>query len=373
MTQEPELNPVKRYPSRTQPFDGESYQSFRLRFAARTIQTADALDRFLYKRSRSATWFTQSSMLRYSQLTGLTLDQVRRMMPSVPVRRHDYRMSTLLGHEFYLSLMELRSRRICPDCIRQAPYHRAIWSIYGARACEEHRVTLISDCPKCGEPLTWRTKTPIMCGECGFDLAKAPSTPHQHDVRKDAPIYFLQRLLLGTLDLPEGMADLTPYEFLSICQLVQSRFLPRQLFSSPAPAYLYSGFQKIIGDRERLILSLKLLAKPWLIEPPPFTAQAVANMRNLQQMLEAKQRGKWMLDVLDRTFNDFPYHLEWRRGDRGPNVKPEVIAYHREQDRQSKERLRQKRDEIRRSRKPKRRYRRKTVQDEEKTVGTTAR
>ena len=74
-------------------------------------------------------------------------------------------------------------RRVCPDCLGESLHYRAIWDLGFFEVCPIHRRVLISNCPECRAPLTWRCDdlAECRCGQC--DLAKVPEAPEQVDDR----------------------------------------------------------------------------------------------------------------------------------------------------------------------------------------------
>ncbi len=45
-------------------------------------------------------------------------------------------------------------RKVCPACLHEAAYHRAIWDLSFISACPHHSVLLVDEC-SCGQPLRW--------------------------------------------------------------------------------------------------------------------------------------------------------------------------------------------------------------------------
>ena len=72
----------------------------------------------------------------------------------------------------------LRNSRvaICPACIRDDGYARAVWDLRIVRACPRHKLMLLNQCPGCGKPISWLRPQVATC-RCGEDLASAMSDP----------------------------------------------------------------------------------------------------------------------------------------------------------------------------------------------------
>jgi hypothetical protein len=66
-------------------------------------------------------------------------------------------------------------RKVCPECLIESPYHRSIWDLACISACPEHRCTLVSNCPNCGELIRWRGVDLTLCGACkDGNLTRSP-------------------------------------------------------------------------------------------------------------------------------------------------------------------------------------------------------
>ncbi len=59
-----------------------------------------------------------------------------------------------------------RFTRICPECIRELGYARAVWDVRLVVACPRHQTLLIDTCPACGKTLTWMRRGLLTCS-CG--------------------------------------------------------------------------------------------------------------------------------------------------------------------------------------------------------------
>lgn len=81
---------------------------------------------------------------------------------------------SLCKHIVKRHLARIDRRSVCPDCLAQAPYHRAFWFIDAVPVCTEHRCRLIQNCPQCQSALQWRGPGVHLCGSCHYDLRKTP-------------------------------------------------------------------------------------------------------------------------------------------------------------------------------------------------------
>jgi len=62
-----------------------------------------------------------------------------------------------------------RFTRICPACIQELGYARAIWDIRLVVACPKHQTLLLDTCPACGRTLTWMRRGLLTCS-CGHSI-----------------------------------------------------------------------------------------------------------------------------------------------------------------------------------------------------------
>jgi hypothetical protein len=75
----------------------------------------------------------------------------------------------LLGHEWHVESTRRQTRRWCPACLAEAPYHRTAWDIDAVTHCVAHRLPLASECPDCAKAVTWYHLDVSRCG-CGASL-----------------------------------------------------------------------------------------------------------------------------------------------------------------------------------------------------------
>lgn len=92
-----------------------------------------------------------------------------------------------------LGLPRKIGRRVCPGCLAEAAYYRAVWDFIFVSACPRHSCALLDTCRSCGKPLWWAGADIDRCGRClGGDLAsmKTQAVP-EPDLRGTRVIYGL--------------------------------------------------------------------------------------------------------------------------------------------------------------------------------------
>jgi|GEM_PF-5305679 hypothetical protein len=76
-----------------------------------------------------------------------------------------------LGHPLPKELVTVSHRRVCPECLTQERYHRAIWDLTISTVCHVHCRRLLTHCPNCREKLGWTRALVTHC-RCGQDLRR---------------------------------------------------------------------------------------------------------------------------------------------------------------------------------------------------------
>ena len=81
----------------------------------------------------------------------------------------------VLGHELPRELVNQSTRRACPLCLDEKPYHRALWDVSVLTVCPKHAVRLLDKCHACKRPLTWQVGPLTHCSspKCAADLRMA--------------------------------------------------------------------------------------------------------------------------------------------------------------------------------------------------------
>ena len=85
------------------------------------------------------------------------------------------------GDPFQLLDTRIRSRyllrahcvQFCPDCLREAAYHRLDWTLKDVLACLKHQRLLLNRCHNCHALARVQDVVRCQCHECGADLADA--------------------------------------------------------------------------------------------------------------------------------------------------------------------------------------------------------
>lgn len=100
----------------------------------------------------------------------------------LPTGYFDRRDFNRLGSDF----------RVCPDCLVENLYHRAIWDLLFIAICPVHDKVLIDTCRECGQPLRFLGVDMFLC-QCGkgrLDRMSTPQVDHA-DARGTRVVYGL--------------------------------------------------------------------------------------------------------------------------------------------------------------------------------------
>lgn len=78
-------------------------------------------------------------------------------------------------HELSTFVREPSQQRVCPVCLANDGYARAVWDFVQAPVCTVHKIPLLVSCPSCSTPLKRTRSRLLSCAGCGFDLRLSPA------------------------------------------------------------------------------------------------------------------------------------------------------------------------------------------------------
>ncbi len=124
---------------------------------------------------RRPTWPLPHELERLAQLASVLPHQLTQAMK--------VRQSTLGRREFtfvnhrWMSVTALRARalQVCPSCLQEHGYCRAIWELVGFSVCTRHGCHLVDRCMHCGAGIGWLRPAIDLC-RCGRFYASGPPT-----------------------------------------------------------------------------------------------------------------------------------------------------------------------------------------------------
>lgn len=137
-----------------EPYEEESFGHYLGRFRTANDLSSAHLSAMLNQRSHTVSYWESPSrqrrpdpisLKRLSDFTGVAVPRLCQMWPSKGTQLH-------------------WPTRMCPQCYREAPWHRLTWQLADQPYCEIHRQPLLSACPCCGSAL--RLPSYWQAGEC---------------------------------------------------------------------------------------------------------------------------------------------------------------------------------------------------------------
>jgi hypothetical protein len=204
----------------------------RLAIRPRPVQE-ESLSNYCLRVSESNGYFTPAMMLTMAGVASRNhvgineSDKVAKLVDVDPsllrsmayMRKEDEKQGTWRRGEHQYRPCEVTPRftRICPACIQELGYARAIWDVRLVVACPKHQTLLLDTCPNCGKTLTWMRRGLLTCS-CGHRINSDTCLPAPEWTSRVASL--IEGAILGTrkdLDstwLPHEVMQLPPEDLL---------------------------------------------------------------------------------------------------------------------------------------------------------------
>jgi hypothetical protein len=240
LDREPASSSKRCLPIFLSPLADEAMLSWLLRLAARLRVSVHAVARQTFgiddPQGRSQWWCRPDpqTVVRISERTGLSIDQVREMtlLRWSPAYRDDEANIRFSGRRFETNPLggHLLRLVLCGECLEADtdPYLRLSWMLGWLAVCPYHHRILIARCPKCRTrvrhaPLRRATAfTPHLCMRCGVDLLGGIYTPaHPYVIRLQAAMFAAK--CEGTAQLP-GFGRLSWQEMVALADVILGTF-----------------------------------------------------------------------------------------------------------------------------------------------------
>lgn len=162
-----------RLPVAIEPFADESGMGFCLRAAAKNGVGLSDLSQMIALGPKVQ--FSRSHAHALAQVLGIDERALSNMLPSESRRKNIGPFACYgLTLKKRAALRGLRPQ-VCPECLKQYGYTRALWDLSLSTVCLEHQVGLSDCCPKCLAPLRWHRKA-VHWGHCGHQLIQSDAT-----------------------------------------------------------------------------------------------------------------------------------------------------------------------------------------------------
>ena len=107
--------------------------------------------------------------------------------------------------------------RVCPCCLEEARFAKAIWDVPLVAACPKHRIVLVDHCDRCGRPIATVRRAPHVC-RCGWPLRKLKRIPADEGVVK--LVSKLHTSLGCDIDGAPDPSSNSPFKFADLCELI---------------------------------------------------------------------------------------------------------------------------------------------------------
>lgn len=118
-----------------------------------------------------------------------TLVGPQRLLPQIQIGMGE--SQPILDTRSARSVRPKSNAQFCPACLKEAAYHRLIWTPVAIAACLHHEQLLVDCCPTCGGQISLLSIVATRCEACSQDLTTAEAI----SVQGDAFGLFVQRLL----------------------------------------------------------------------------------------------------------------------------------------------------------------------------------
>ncbi|TNE65431.1 MAG: hypothetical protein EP335_05805 [Alphaproteobacteria bacterium] len=208
----------KKLLRRPRPEEGESLMGYLVRVAE---ENGYARPGWLFDMSVSPASLPmrQSDPAALAAVLGIEVDTLADTCYWPLVGRGRHKTRSFLGVELPDAAVKLKRPKVCPACLGQKPFRRAIWDLSVVACCPTHGNRLLDRCPGCARDLAWSSARVASCGYCGLDLSTVVAA--EADAKAVAlTTYVLCQLGQGNGHRPAGFSvldDLTPND---LCRLI---------------------------------------------------------------------------------------------------------------------------------------------------------
>lgn len=171
----PAASPPARHALGTRPKPDESLVSFIFRLAQRRGTPTGSM---LAAQAGSTNMRSRPSKEFLSRLAAIADIDVTELR-AISYGSWNSTSALFRGVPIHTTLLKghVAARRVCPKCLTEAPYHRAVWDLSFSSACPTHRGELIDACLNCGNWLGWRGNDLTRCGCSRGDLTRMSAVP----------------------------------------------------------------------------------------------------------------------------------------------------------------------------------------------------
>jgi len=226
---------LRRLPLRCPPIDGESLGSFLARLAQRNgvDRTATLIGQIFVRSSIRA--LAPEDIAHLGEAAALSDERIRKSFPinSISQSYPDTEVAHLMGQELLLPhLVSPGHRRICPACLVDAEYDRAVWSVRAITACQKHQQSLVSKC-SCGRRISYELSSLKRC-ICGQDLSALEAQPSPQNALSCSG-YLESRLLAESMSTIPRLTAMTMADVIEVLRWLGRPSVQRRSRSQRQP------------------------------------------------------------------------------------------------------------------------------------------
>ncbi|MEH2002475.1 MAG: TniQ family protein [Nostoc sp.] len=161
-----EVENIKPWLFRVQPYQGESLSHFLGRFRYCNDLTPTGLGKAAGLGGAIARWekfrfnppASRQQLEALAVVVGVDVDKLMQMLPPAGVG------------------MKMEPIRLCAACYTESPCHKIEWQLKVTLGCDNHKLSLLSECPNCGArfkvPALWADGWCQRCFTPFVDMAK---------------------------------------------------------------------------------------------------------------------------------------------------------------------------------------------------------
>lgn len=299
------LRELKRLPRRVQLIPGESLNGAIVRMAA---ANRDLPARFASKIGADfpKVFYPRDHLERFRRVMGISQDEMSVIAPAAPFDVGYGKLSTFGGHHFPRHMLRQSQRRVCLDCLKESPHHRAIWTLYLEDWCHRHGGALTQVCPACAKRLSWNSRSPTHC-QCGTDLRRVEPDRRSRGTPGDvtATQFIEDFCLTDKPDLPLALHGMTLAEIYLIASGVGALSIPVPFNGGTYGTQNFAtGLKLLSGDPDEAVTAIREGIVLWQKSINP---AKLAWMKATIDHLEVRRPiGASCLAILRRVMADLP-------------------------------------------------------------------
>jgi hypothetical protein len=167
---------------------------------------------------------------RFANLSGRSVAELKARM-YLPIGEPETRCGTRSFFGLPVPYYMIRAQRpkVCPLCLKDFGFCRAVWDLLPVTTCPIHRCLLLRNCPKCYRHISW-SRTKLYLCKCTFDFRNAVPVPvDEHELRIAQQVHRLCGIPGSTCPGADFRPDnpllsLDLFHLFSVCLLIAGQY-----------------------------------------------------------------------------------------------------------------------------------------------------